>query len=132
MLIVEDPFIWHRTFSALPPESGGDILILAGARVERAEHEELWLAPEFFGAYTIEHSDVKWHGCVVQPENVIEVEDTIKDLGWVNGWKTEPPEYVEHMANAVNHLTSGRSIGRCMSETVCHRCRISWKVDSSD
>jgi hypothetical protein len=53
------------------------------------------------------------------------------DLGYMNGWyHSNPKEYDQ--CRAAKHPLRGATIGRCVNQTWCDTCRITWKVDSSD
>ncbi len=62
------------------------------------------------------------------------------DLGYMNGWYNgTPPQYEEHakkqqedLANGREHPMRGETVGRCVIQTWCDACRLTWKVDSSD
>jgi len=74
------------------------------------------------------------------------------NLGTMNGWKTEPVEYVNHLENCGREYTykyflgkpgdfemrtdrryneTRKNLGNCYNEYTCQDCGISYKVDSS-
>lgn len=62
--------------------------------------------------------------------------EAYKNLGTMNGWKfgRVPAEYdncvrSRHMCNG--HVTTVK-LGNCYYECLCHKCKIRYKVDSSD
>ncbi len=52
------------------------------------------------------------------------------DLGTMNGWKDDPQEYKDHIANCSGLLIRER-LGNCYNQYTCADCGISYKVDSS-
>ena len=54
----------------------------------------------------------------------------MKDLDYANGWK-EIPEIVKNCPGGKEHRIEGKSLGRCLSQTTCHTCGYTYKVDSS-
>lgn len=53
------------------------------------------------------------------------------DLGYMNGWGDPyPAEYTA--CHKEHHKLRGATIGRCVSQTWCDTCRLTWKCDSSD
>lgn len=52
------------------------------------------------------------------------------DLGYANGWQTDPEIYKQ--CRAAKHKVRGATIGRCLTQTWCDTCRYTYKVDSSD
>lgn len=63
-------------------------------------------------------------------------EDSIINLGYMNGWAEEPEAYKEHIRltqeEGEKHETSGYSPYRCVTTTICKTCGIEWSVDSGD
>lgn len=78
---------------------------------------------------------------------------TQKNLGTMNGWKSEPAEYTAHKENCGHEVeykymlgrpghfemrtrrvqdVTVRNIGRCYNEYTCNECGCTWSVDSSD
>ena len=54
----------------------------------------------------------------------------LKDLGYENGW-WEMPEMVKK-CRELGHRREQKTIGRCLTLTVCKECGYSFKTDSSD
>ena len=75
-----------------------------------------------------------------------------KNLGCMNGWNTEPIEYIQHLENCGTEyeyeyfFSVGKSemrkarrypvkritLGRCYNRYECSQCKCNWTVDSSD
>lgn len=70
-----------------------------------------------------------------------------KSLGCMNGWNTEPIEYIQHMETCgTEYFFKGKSemrkarrypvkritLGRCYDRYECSQCKCNWTVDSSD
>jgi hypothetical protein len=53
-----------------------------------------------------------------------------KDLGWMNGWKETPKEYIFHSKK--NHKVWVNQFARCGNDYKCPVCKIKWSVDSGD
>ena len=58
----------------------------------------------------------------------------MKDLGWANSWRSDPPEVVQ--CQAAGHPTTDVDVGapfRGMEHVVkCEVCQIVYRYDSSD
>ena len=59
------------------------------------------------------------------------VED-YKDLGVMNGWRTEPPEYTRCQRELKHRAIETQGPWTCYSYVRCDVCQIKWEVDSSD
>lgn len=55
--------------------------------------------------------------------------DDYKDLGYANGWKTDPPEEV--VCESKKHKKERVTKGNCLTLYYCPICKIKWMVDSS-
>ena len=51
-------------------------------------------------------------------------------LGYMNGWQTDPPQFVE--CRKARHPVKTAKGGREIYEYTCETCGITWLVDSSD
>ena len=56
--------------------------------------------------------------------------EELKNLGYSNGWQDTPD--IVKLCRSKNHLTTGKEIGRCLTEYSCKICGYKYKVDSSD
>ncbi len=56
--------------------------------------------------------------------------ETIKDYGYLNGYKAIPKKVRDCWDK--KHFSQEREIGRCTWEHTCLTCNITWKIDSSD
>lgn len=56
--------------------------------------------------------------------------ENVKDLGYMNGWRADPPEWVEHKKCPPEEVVR-ENLGPCNNRYTCPNCKISWKVDSS-
>jgi len=51
------------------------------------------------------------------------------DLGYANGWKDDPKEVKK--CKKKGHERQQKTIGNCLTEYYCDKCRYKYKVDSS-
>lgn len=51
----------------------------------------------------------------------------MKDLGWINGYKVKPQEWLE-----CNHKVEKEKIARSAESCTCKICNITYKIDSGD
>jgi hypothetical protein len=60
------------------------------------------------------------------------MENEMKNLGCMNGWKSEPVEYTKCKSGCHHEFVSTRKLGNCWYEYSCEICKIKYNVDSSD
>ncbi len=55
------------------------------------------------------------------------------DLGWMNGWKQDGPEYkaIKACQQSDHKTKSNHQWECCITTVVCHECSYTYKIDSS-